>query len=610
MTVSGTVLGYLGRVGDDARQRAIGDRYLLHERLGSGGMGTVWRATDRLLGRSVAVKEVHLQEGGEEFAKRSRRAHREARAIAGVSHPNVVDVYDLVSHEDRLWLVMELVKGRSLAEHVAALGPMPPSRIAGIGLQLLDALDAVHAIGALHRDVKPANVLMREDGGVVLCDFGIVALADTASLTTPGAVIGTLEFIAPERLSGRPSGPPSDLFSLGATLCALVSGRSPFARPEPAAVLYAVMSEQPEVPAGAGPLTPVLEALLRKNPAERPTAAETAALLRPVAAGAGLAATPDAPPPGGPPAPSWAASTADAGAPRRRPSRRAVLSAGLALTGGVGAGLVLSRLSRDDRAAADTGRAGEPAPTTKGPAARGPASSAPPAHGSVHVDAAMPAPDGSSRLWLFYGDQYVRVDVSDPDKPFRREIGPYRIANWSRAFSDLPEFTGGIDAVLPVPGRRSEYWVFSGQQYIRIGVADGAYNDSRLAEPAPLDDWAATFGRGPGNPLTVVDALMPAPEKGSPEFWVFSGNEYVRCGLDGIGPRGRPVNSWQPLSTWSNTFARYPGFRDRIDAAVRVPGEHNNYLVFSGDSYVRMSVADGTYHDKPIQEPRQVTGWD
>ncbi|WP_058043160.1 serine/threonine-protein kinase [Streptomyces roseifaciens] len=202
-------------------QRLIADRYLLTDLLGRGGMGAVWRADDQLLQRTVAVKELYLgDEGGGH-----RRALREARTIARVSHPNVVDIYDLVEYEDRLWIVMELVNGPSLADHLASAGPLPPARAAEIGLQLLAALGAVHAAGALHRDVKPANVLLRGDGSVALTDFGIASLADGESLTGTGEVMGSLGFIAPERLHNRPAGPAGDLFSLGVTLCVLVSGR-------------------------------------------------------------------------------------------------------------------------------------------------------------------------------------------------------------------------------------------------------------------------------------------------------------------------------------------------------------------------------------------------
>ncbi|MFJ2899960.1 protein kinase [Streptomyces sp. NPDC087218] len=581
-------------MGDDARQQVIAGRYLLLEHLGSGGMGTVWRATDQLLKRSVAIKEVHLRAGAEEFAKRARRAHREARAIAGISHPNVVNVHDLVDHEDRLWVVMELVKGPSLAEHVARLGPMSPSRVAGIGLQLLAALDAVHAIGALHRDVKPANVLMRDDGGVVLCDFGIVALADTASLTTPGGVVGTLDFIAPERMSDRPAGPPSDLFSLGATLCALLSGRSPFARSEPAAVLHAVMREEPEIPAGAGRLAPVLEALLSKNPADRPTAARAAELLRP------LAAAPDS-------GPAPRDATVRSGEARRRPSRRAVLAAGLALAGGAGAGFAVSRLWRGEGAEPEAGRTGKPAPTASDSAAA-PGAPASSTLRNLPVGAAMPAPYGAKLLWLFYGDQYVRVDVSDANKRFRRDIGPKPISNWSGAFKGLQDFSRKIDAVLPVPGYDGEYWVFSGARYIRIGIENETYNDSLLADPEPLDDWADGFGLGSGSPAGI-DAMMPVPDEGAREFWVFSGNRYARYEPEGTGPEGRIVKDWQSLDDWGASFAMHAAFRERIDAAVQVPGERNNYWIFSGGSYVEIRVADGGqgYADELVHGPGPVS---
>jgi serine/threonine protein kinase len=256
-------------------------------------MGTVWHATDQLLERAVAVKELNLGDGGggEEPARRQRRAMREARAIARVSHPNVVGVHDLVQYEDRLWIVMELVDGPSLAAHVATAGPLPVPRTAEIGLQLLGALEAVHAAGALHRDVKPANILLRPDGSVVLTDFGIAALSDGEQLTSTGALLGSVDYMAPERLHSEPAGPPSDLFSLGATLCVLGSGQSPFARPAPAAVLHAVAYEHPQIPDRLGPLRPLVESLLSKNPADRPSSSDTAAVLRPMAVPASPAYT-------------------------------------------------------------------------------------------------------------------------------------------------------------------------------------------------------------------------------------------------------------------------------------------------------------------------------
>lgn len=194
-------------------------------------MGTVWRAHDQLLDRPVAAKELHiLTHGDEEHRIRVRRAIREARAVARVPHPHVVGVHDLVESEDRLWIVMELVEGPSLAHRIAETGPLTPQHTAVLGLQLLDALEAVHAAGTLHRDVKPANVLLRRDGSAVLTDFGIAALDDGEFLTTTGELVGSLDFMAPERVMGSEVGPASDLWSLGVTLATVCGGQPPFRR--------------------------------------------------------------------------------------------------------------------------------------------------------------------------------------------------------------------------------------------------------------------------------------------------------------------------------------------------------------------------------------------
>ncbi len=267
-------------------ERLIAGRYLLRDVLGRGGMGTVWRAHDELLDRPVAVKELHiLTHGDEEHRIRLRRAIREARAVARVPHPHVVGVHDLVESDDRLWIVMELVEGPSLEHRIAESGPLTPQHTAVLGLQLLDALEAVHAAGTLHRDVKPANVLLRGDGNAVLTDFGIAALDDGEFLTSTGELVGSLEYMAPERVMGWEVGPASDLWSLGATLATVSGGQSPFRRPARPATLHAVAYEDPALSERLGPLRPVVEALLRKSPDERPAAAGVRSALRRVAAG-------------------------------------------------------------------------------------------------------------------------------------------------------------------------------------------------------------------------------------------------------------------------------------------------------------------------------------
>ncbi|MEU2785722.1 protein kinase, partial [Streptomyces sp. NPDC007110] len=239
-------------------------------------MGRVWRAVDEMLDRLVAVKEMRIDGlDAEDTRTRRERTLREARATARIDHPHVVRVYDVVDEGEHLWIVMELVAGRSLERVTAEDGPLGPAETARIGLGLVAALRQVHARGVLHRDIKPGNVLVETDavrgrGRVVLTDFGIAAIQDAKALTMVGMLVGSPDYMAPERISGRPQGPPSDVWSLGATLCAALAGRSPFSRETTLATLHAVLYEEPELPAEAGPLRPVLTALLQKDPLSRP----------------------------------------------------------------------------------------------------------------------------------------------------------------------------------------------------------------------------------------------------------------------------------------------------------------------------------------------------
>lgn len=249
-------------------------------------MGIVWRAHDELLDRAVAVKEVLYHPMGEEDQEAfNRRTIREARAAGRISHPNVVVVHDVIEEDGRPWIVMQLVRARSLGEVLREHGPLIPERVASIGLQVLDALRTAHAAGVLHRDVKPENVLLSGDNRVVLTDFGIATMPEETGLTMTGVVTGTPAFLPPERLNGEPATPQSDLWSLGATLYAAVEGRPPFDRNSPIATMAAVLHEEPEPPRRAGALTPVIEGLLRKDPAQRIDAVETAELLQAAASG-------------------------------------------------------------------------------------------------------------------------------------------------------------------------------------------------------------------------------------------------------------------------------------------------------------------------------------
>ncbi|MPY44582.1 serine/threonine protein kinase, partial [Streptomyces phyllanthi] len=272
---------------EPGNERVIAGRYRLLSPLGEGGMGTVWRARDEILNREVAVKEVRAPAGlpAPEIERMYARLEREAWAAARVANRNVVTVYDVAMEEGRPWIVMELVRGLSLADVLDAEGPLSPQRTAHIGAEVLAALRAAHEAGVLHRDVKPANVLMANDGRVVLTDFGIATVEGSSALTMTGEVIGSPEFLAPERALGRRPGPESDLWSLGVLLYAAVEGNSPFRQDTPLSTLRAVVDEELPAPRRAGPLAPVIEGLLRKEPAERIPADRAEEDLRTVAAG-------------------------------------------------------------------------------------------------------------------------------------------------------------------------------------------------------------------------------------------------------------------------------------------------------------------------------------
>ncbi|MFJ6885223.1 serine/threonine-protein kinase [Streptomyces californicus] len=271
---------------DSAANRLIGGRYRLLARLGHGGMGTVWRAHDAVVDREVAVKEPRVPEhlGEREHGTVHERMRREARTAARIDHPSVVTVHDVVVEGGKPWIVMELVRGHSLGDRLQE-GTLDPREAARIGLAVLDALTAAHAMGVLHRDVKPDNVMLGTADRVVLTDFGIAQVEGEQRLTETGAFIGSPEYIAPERVLGQRPGPESDLWSLGVVLYAAVEGMSPYRRSHTPATLQAVLSAEPQTPArGTGAFGTLVMQLLRKDPAARPTAAEVRRTLQELAA--------------------------------------------------------------------------------------------------------------------------------------------------------------------------------------------------------------------------------------------------------------------------------------------------------------------------------------
>ncbi len=267
-----------------AAPTVVAGRYQLLEPLGQGGMGRVWRGVDTKLGRTVAVKEVVAVGGltAADLEELGPRAHREARAAARLNHPNVVRVYDIVM-DTVPCIVMEYVPSRSLFQLVAADGPLAPARAAHYGLDVLAALTAAHGVGVLHRDIKPSNVLITAGDRAMLADFGLATIVGDPAVTRSGVLIGTPSFMAPERAADSDVGPEADLWSLGATLYFAVEGRSPYERASMLATLSALANEEAPFSAAAGPLWPVLEGLLRRDPQARLSVAQARSRLRDVA---------------------------------------------------------------------------------------------------------------------------------------------------------------------------------------------------------------------------------------------------------------------------------------------------------------------------------------
>ncbi|MFE1961839.1 protein kinase [Streptomyces sp. NPDC059479] len=340
--------GAVGSATGSPEGRLLAGRYRLGAVLGRGGMGTVWRALDETLGRTVAVKELRFPSSIDEDEKRRliTRTLREAKAIARIRNNGAVTVYDVVDEDDRPWIVMELIEGKSLAEAVREDGILTPKRAAEVGLAVLDVLRSAHREGILHRDVKPSNVLIAEDGRVVLTDFGIAQVEGDPSVTSTGMLVGAPSYISPERARGHKPGPAADLWSLGGLLYASVEGCPPYDKGSAIATLTAVMTEPLDPPKNAGPLEEVIYGLLAKDPAQRLDDAGARALLNDIIEAPEQ--PPGAPEPGPdatrvvplPPlpaedksAPAAMSSAAEAGGDRMRGALRSVRNAASATPG-------------------------------------------------------------------------------------------------------------------------------------------------------------------------------------------------------------------------------------------------------------------------------------
>ncbi|WP_405843255.1 serine/threonine-protein kinase [Streptomyces sp. NBC_01518] len=559
----------MGTEGDNAR--VIAGRYRLEKRLGRGGMGVVWRATDQLLGRQVAVKEIAQDDSlSEEEARQQRdRTLREARAVAQLRHPHIIVVHDVVEQDERPYIVMELIDGGSLAERISARGPVDAAEAARIGVALLGALRTAHAAGVLHRDIKPANVLLQtatdEDGSerVVLTDFGIAQVAGATTLTESGAFVGSPEYTAPERMSGVRTGPASDLWSLGALLCTVLSGESPFHRDSLGGILHAVVIDEIRPPEQARPLLPVVRGLLERDPERRLGAAEAERMLRafldtgrtPKAstgrhpkAASGQAAKPTpgytptqrdvprrelVPPPAPSPSPPTPSSTA--GQPPRR-STRGVLMAALLVAAMAGAGVsAAALLMRGD--GGDGGNGGA-----------SPVSSAPLTSTSAGTPSPSPTPSASSET------------PNTPTAP-----SGYRIAHDPDGFSlAVPE-----DFVRVPQGERIFY--MSPGETFRLGIK---MSDPEQGGPLAVMKSAAANGAAT-NPGYHDGRVTDTTHYGHPAaLWEFSWNGFSTA----EGPRHTYDMCWEENGRMYDVW---------VSAPVGKVREAKEYFDVALDTFVR-----------------------
>ncbi|MFD8936026.1 protein kinase [Streptomyces sp. NPDC059578] len=448
----------------------IDGRFELLERLGSGGMGTVWRARDAVLGREVALKEMRASHPG--LSDRDRevlreRVLREACALGRIHHPHVVTIHQVVQSPPdpdtgevpQPWLVMELLPGRTLDDRTAE-SPLDPVATARLGRQVLSALCAAHAAGVHHRDVKPANIMLREDGSAVLTDFGIATLRDAGTLTVTGQLIGSPEYMAPERVRGSDDDPASDLWSLGLVLYVAVQGVSPLRRTTTFGTLTAVLEDPVPPAARSGPLAPVLSALLVREPRERPDPAQLDALLAAVENGrtpqwAGATVTPP-----GPSAPGQGAAEPRAGADPAAAGRSraalvvAVVAVVVAVITTTALFLALSEGGGDgpratgDRARPAVGAAASPSRPPSGPPSAGASASGVPGRTDPSRSAGAPPDAGPAGTWIA---QLASVERSLGNTAREQQAAALR----ARGLSGVRVLSSDRFAAL-----RPGYWVF------------------------------------------------------------------------------------------------------------------------------------------------------
>ena len=543
-------------------RRVVDGRFELEARLGGGGMGTVWRARDLVLHRSVAVKEVRppdrdLAEYDPDSARMLReRVLREARALARIDHPNVVTIHHIVDGGEGTypWLVMELVAGGSLADRLAR-GPMHPAEAARIGRGVLAALTAAHDAGIQHRDVKPANVLLRPDGRPVLTDFGIAAIRETTNLTATGSIIGTADFMAPERITGNEGGAASDLWSLAMMLYSAVEGRHPLRRGTTLATLAAVLHEDVPPPTQAGPLGAVLMSVLVRDPAARLSAAALDRRLAEIEADpTGQATTPDEPtsyqltPPSTPSTPTThpgipaspptfvpyggapaGAPTAPATTPRRRgPVRPVLLSlSGTSLVGTLALMWWVLPLGGNDSAGA--GASGSTPTTTSSPSA---------------TPASQKSQDSETQS--ANTDMLTPANIRTAIKAIEKETGRKR-------FGDFTVYSDYVSAEVMVNGSNVAYesYTYRPGKGVEKGIIEGSLTS--LDKPFTLErfNWDKVPGlmKVADKKLNVKDPenryiTVMVPDAFNPEFGlgVYLTDKYSRAGYLRTDTKGNVVD--------------------------------------------------------------------
>ncbi|MGR4878564.1 serine/threonine-protein kinase [Streptomyces sp. LARHCF249] len=537
----------------EAGRQPIDGRFELVAPLGSGGMGTVWRARDIALHREVALKEVRPPDPATAAAQPGlagqlrERAVREARALARLAHPHVVTIHHIVEppegSDGHPWIVMELVKGGSLHDRLAS-GPLPVADVLRLGLDLLSALRAAHAEGVLHRDVKPANVLLRPDGSAVLTDFGIAALHGSTGLTSTGVLIGSPEYIAPERVRGEEGLAASDLWSLGMLLYVAAEGVHPLRRATSLATVVAVLDEPIPAPVRSGPLAAVLERLLVRDPAARPDAAQLEQLLRDASTALTTApATPAAPPvvgqygpptppPFGPvPHPYAATAPLPAAAPRKRPVLLGAALAAVLVAGTVG----IVKLLPDGTGSGGGAKGGSGRPG-------GTVSSAAPSGSAVPVVPPAPGPKASTgKGAAAEGSLLTPAGIRTALAALKQQTG-------TTSFVNLRIYDSYVIADVPTaPGAKTvDSWQYRDGGVTRTGPAGTVKDRAPLMDMATVE-WdtlpalleQAKQDLGVANPTSRYVIVEPWMMDQSPSMRPYLSDEYGQGGYVLAGTDGK-----------------------------------------------------------------------